>query len=118
MEVRTQSYPKIKSEPVPVHFGRSIANKVQYQRLSGELRTWTRPGDSGKDVTNNYCASCNNLMYVDAGAMPNIVIFKPGTLDDKSFLDKLAVQQEVYTRSRPDCIHAFEGAKQAEATSQ
>lgn len=55
-------------------------------------------------------------MWVEADAMPELKIFKPGTLDDKEVLDKWSVGQEVYTKNRPDCISAFQDAQQKEVT--
>lgn len=44
--------------------------------------------------------------------MPDVQIFKPGTLDDKAVLDKLPIGQEIFVRNRPHCIAAFEGVMQ------
>jgi len=90
----------------------SLADNAQYNVLSGEVKTWQRQGESGKSVTNGYCANCCTLMWVQAEAMPDVRIFKPGTLDDKAVLDKLSVGQEIFVRNRPDCIAAFEGVTQ------
>ena len=58
---------------------RRHVNVTQYKRLTGNVKTWTRKGDSGKDVTNNYCANCNALMVVDIESMPGVRIYKMGT---------------------------------------
>lgn len=55
-------------------------------------------------------------MWVDIEAMPDVKIFKTGTLDDKSALDKWPAVQEIYTRNRPDCIAGFQNAEQKEAS--
>ncbi len=87
---------------------------IQYKRLTGEVRQWTRDGESGKKVTNNYCSTCNTLMYVDIEAMPDIQVYKVGTLDDKPSFDKAAPVQEIYNRNRPDCLEALKGCEQKE----
>ena len=84
----------------------------QYKHLSGDVRNWTRKGDSGKDVTNGYCANCNNLMFVEAEFLPDMKIIKTGTLDDKEGLDNAPVVQEVYTQNRPNCFDALKDAQQ------
>lgn len=89
---------------------------LQYKHLTGEVRNWERKGDSGKNVKNGYCANCCTLMWVEADAMPELKIFKPGTLDDKSVLDKLPPVQEVYTKNRPSCISGFQDAEQKSTT--
>ena len=70
------------------------------------------------DVTNNHCANCNALMFVEAGSVPDLMIYKVGTLDDKSVLDSAPPVAELYTRSRPDCFEALKGANQVEAATK
>lgn len=91
------------------------ADDSEYKRLSGDVRTWTRKGDSGETVTNNYCINCSNLVFVEADAIPGVVIFMAGTLDDKAFLDGHPVIEEIYTKNRPSCVNAIQGAKQTTA---
>lgn len=51
-------------------------------------------------------------MWVEAEAMPEFKIFKPGTLDDQAFLDAHPPVQEIYTKNRPSCLEAFHQAEQ------
>ncbi|KAK5175505.1 uncharacterized protein LTR77_000644 [Saxophila tyrrhenica] len=85
----------------------SYANASQYKLLGGQTESWTRGGDSGKEVTNFYCSGCKNLMRVEAGFMPEMYIVKPGTLDDIGVLGDVPVVQEIYTRNRPNCFEAL-----------
>ena len=89
---------------------------MQYKVLSGDTIDWTRKGDSGKNVTNVYCGTCKGLLRVEAEFMADMMIFKTGTLDDQSLLDKLPVLQEVYTKHRPVCIGAVQDADQKQVT--
>jgi hypothetical protein len=69
---------------------------------------WTRSGDSGKKVTNNYCANCHTLMHVEIEAMPDIDVYKAGkqivergsTNDDMISMSSLALPEMPLARSR------------------
>jgi hypothetical protein len=54
-------------------------------------------------------------MHVDIEAMPDVQIYKPGTLDDKASFDNASPVQEIYNRNRPDCLEALRGCEQKEA---
>lgn len=55
-------------------------------------------------------------MRVEIEAMPGVVVFKPGTLEDQSLLSGIPVAQEIYTRGRPNCFDALKGAEQKTAS--
>lgn len=110
---------KVSSHPFPAFAPFPQASpQVQYKQLSGETREWIREkADSGNPVHYTVCKTCSTIVRVDAEAMPEMVIVKPGTLDDVKALGKLPVVQEIYTRNRPDCFAALAGAKQVEGAS-
>jgi len=54
--------------------------------LSGDLRSWDRTADSGNVARCWFCPTCGNRIYHENPAAPNIIRFKPGTLDDTSGL--------------------------------
>lgn len=56
-------------------------------------------------------------MFVEGDAMPGMVIFKTGTLDDRSVLDSLKPMAEIYTKDRPSCMPAMPDVVQKEAAS-
>ncbi len=85
---------------------------LQYKLLSGDTDSWTREGDSGKEVTNFYCKNCKNLMRVEAAFMPDVYIVKPGTLEEVDVLNDVPVYQEIYTRNRPSCFGALQSVDQ------
>lgn len=50
-------------------------------------------------------------MRVEAEAMPGMLIYKPGTLDDAKLSEAKPVA-EIYTRNRPDCFAALNDVPQ------
>ena len=73
---------------------------------------WTRTADSGKNVTNNYCATCHTLMHVNIDSLPDLDVYKAGTLTGKAAMDGGKPVQEIYVRNRPDCLEALKDAEQ------
>lgn len=63
------------------------------------LKDWKRSGDSGKEVTNSFCSTCGNLLFVKPAAMEGVVIVKYGMIDEADVLDKMAPQQEIYCKN-------------------
>lgn len=63
------------------------------------------------------CKTCSTIMRVDAEFMPDLVIVKPGTLDDVKALGSLPVVSEIYTRNRPDCFAALKDVPQVQGAS-
>ncbi|CAD0086415.1 unnamed protein product [Aureobasidium vineae] len=90
----------------------------KYKILSGSLRTFTREGDSGKNVTYNYCQNCPTVLFVKAEALDGVNIVKMGTLDDENVYDNLGKPGlEIYTKNRPQWCDAIPGAQQKESGS-
>lgn len=52
--------------------------------LTGALLQWTRESGSGKGVTTHRCAICGSPVFNAPGAMPDVIMINPGTLDDPS----------------------------------
>ncbi|TKA69246.1 hypothetical protein B0A55_04259 [Friedmanniomyces simplex] len=77
----------------------------QYTKSSGKVFSWTRKGDSGKDVTYSNCATCGCIMTVKADAMPEMIIFKAGTLDDQDAIESSRPGLQIYNKYRPSwCV--------------
>ena len=55
-----------------------------FRLLSGELRTFTVPCDSGRTKECSFCPSCGTRIH--HRVMPELLSVKPGTLDDTSWL--------------------------------
>ncbi|CAD0099597.1 unnamed protein product, partial [Aureobasidium mustum] len=90
----------------------------KYKILSGSLRTWSRKGDSGKNITYHYCQNCPTILYVTGEAITGVNIVKMGTLDDEDVFDNLGKPGlEIYTKNRPKWCDAIPGAQQKEGGS-
>lgn len=81
----------------------------QFKQLSGTDRTYSRQGDSGKQVKYHNCSTCNTIMWVEAEAMQGMMIVKTGTIDDEDALNKAVPVQEIYCVHRPESFGEYPG---------
>lgn len=58
---------------------------------SGDLKSWDRRTESGVVAVCWFCPNCGNRIYHENPAAPEIIRLKPGTLDDPSVLNPLAL---------------------------
>ena len=60
--------------------------------LSGELRFFEKPADSGNIVSRGFCPTCGSLVYTKNSATPDLVILRVSSLDDpEPFTPQMAV---------------------------
>ena len=90
--------------------------KSLFKLTAGTPKTYTRKGDSGKDVTYQFCPNCPGIVTVSAEVFPQVYIIKWGTLDDRGILDQAYPQREIYTRNRYKRLPPYEGVPQVEET--
>jgi hypothetical protein len=64
--------------------------------LSGDLKEWRRPTDSGREQACFFCPACGTRLYHSSSLGADYWHLKPGTLDDTSWLAPAA---QVWTRS-------------------
>jgi hypothetical protein len=65
-------------------------------KVTGTLKTFTKPGDSGKPIQRRFCPECGSGVMDEADALPGIVMLYAGTLDDRSRVKPLS---EIYCSS-------------------
>lgn len=65
-------------------------------KVAGRLKTFTKPGDSGKPIHRRFCPECGSGVMDEADALPSIVMLYAGTLDDRSWVKPLS---EIYCAS-------------------
>ena len=75
--------------------------------LEGAPASYTKPGDSGKEVTRFFCGDCGSQLYSSVQVMPGVFFVKLGTLDDANALEP---QVHIWTRSRASWCRLPEGA--------
>ena len=54
--------------------------------IVGTLTTFTKSGESGKPIHRSFCPTCGSSIADEADALPGVVMFGCGTLDDASWL--------------------------------
>lgn len=62
-----------------------------FRLLSGDLRSWARPTQTGGIAVCWFCPACGNRIYHEDPAAPDFIRLKPGTLDDTSVLQPQAL---------------------------
>jgi hypothetical protein len=52
--------------------------------VQGTLKTFTKPGGSGKPIARHFCPECGSAITDEPSARPGTVVLNGGTLDDPS----------------------------------
>ncbi len=52
--------------------------------VTGALATYTKPADSGNDVTRQFCPSCGTHLFAMSSARPQFRVLRAGNLSDPS----------------------------------
>jgi hypothetical protein len=61
-------------------------HKKDFQLLQGELKTFSRAADSGRDVQCAFCPDCGTRIYHEPRLRKDAINIKAGTFDDTTFL--------------------------------
>jgi hypothetical protein len=64
--------------------------------ITGRLKGFAKPGDSGQPIERRFCPDCGASIMDEAEALPGIVMIFAGTLDDPSWVKPGA---EIYCAS-------------------
>ena len=68
-------------------FGMSLPLKKEAVRVTaGTPRHWVREAASGAKVDCHFCADCGTRLFHESERNPGVLVVKPGTLDDTSWL--------------------------------
>lgn len=59
--------------------------REDFEHLKGAVTSFDKPADSGRIVRMVGCAACGTKLWNEPLAAPDMVIVKPGTLDDMSW---------------------------------
>ena len=65
--------------------------------VSGQPKSYTKTGDSGRLVTRFFCPDCGSPLYTLPPLHPEVVFIKAGSLDDASLVRP---ERQAWTRSR------------------
>ncbi|MGH8294940.1 MAG: GFA family protein [Steroidobacteraceae bacterium] len=77
-------------------FATVVGVKAPSLKLTGTLKTFTKPGDSGKPIRRLFCPECGSGIVDEADAMPGIAMLHVGSLDDRSWVKP---QSQIYCDS-------------------
>ena len=55
-------------------------------KVTGQTKRFTRIADSGNENTGVFCANCGVRIYQIPKHVDSVLVLKPGTLDDTSWL--------------------------------
>jgi hypothetical protein len=59
-----------------------VVPKSAFRLTKGELKYHTVEGESGKNVSRGFCASCGAPVTTQLGVMPDVMVIKAGSLDE------------------------------------
>ncbi|KAL6901141.1 Mss4-like protein [Trichoderma evansii] len=90
-------------------------------KVFGDPKEISKIADSGNRIVNCFCGDCGTTMYRwgDAfGGKEGMRIIQPGILDDKSVLDNLRPDLEMFIEDRVEWIFAIKDTAQHEGMPQ
>jgi hypothetical protein len=82
-----------------------MAVPIAAVKVTGEVREYSSPGDSGNMVTRTFCPVCGTGLF-SKGARPGVMMVKAGTLDDPEHFKPMA---SVYASRAPSWDRPPEG---------
>lgn len=88
---------------------------LKHLRGQENLRSWGQSEtiESGKRMSNFFCATCGTLMYRVGERFPGMSILRIGTVDDHHLHEtKLRPSREIYTDTRVDWLKPIDGVEQ------
>jgi hypothetical protein len=83
-------------------FAAVIAVPKAAVKVTDGLKSFTKPGDSGKPIARLFCPDCGSSVIDEAAAMPGILMIAGGTLDDPSWVKPTA---QIYCASAQPWVH-------------
>jgi hypothetical protein len=75
----------------------AIIETDRIEVLSGELKPWRMPTESGRPHDVYRCAECATTLWSDYGGRPQIRFVRAATLDER---DEIAPDAHIFTRSK------------------
>jgi hypothetical protein len=68
-------------------------------KIDGDAKTWRVAGDTGNEKIHAFCATCGTPVYLTFAAMPDVIAFHAGSLDDPGMFDPRMVTYTVRAHS-------------------
>lgn len=73
------------------------------------IKTFTRPGGSGKPKTMYFCGDCSTILYHESTLAPGMAFIRAGTLDDYSWVKP---NLHIWTEEKQPWVTIPEGVPQ------
>jgi hypothetical protein len=67
--------------------------------IKGQVKGYTTTGDSGREITRQFCPECGSPLFTRAEKCPGFVFIKAGSLDDPSIVKPSC---EIWTKCAVD----------------
>ena len=74
-----------------------IVRRTAFRVLAGEAQPYVARVPSGRERHGRFCAACATRLWGEPARLPDVVVVRPGTLDDRSWIDPVA---HIWVRSR------------------
>ena len=92
--------------------GGAPAYQVAFRRAdvsieSGEPRSFSMHGDSGRTLVRHFCAECGAPLFTDLEKLADLMIVNAGALDDPS---QVNIKAHIFAASAPQWHHFEPGA--------
>ncbi len=71
--------------------------KINFTLLSGEIKRFTKNGESGRFITRAFCPDCGSPIFTESEAHPELLYIKAGSLDQPAIVRPA---YEIYNESK------------------
>jgi hypothetical protein len=94
-------------------------DKFRITSGSSSLKSYSKPHESGMDLTIFFCGDCGTVTYkeLDADMFQGTVIVQAGTLDDMNALNQAQPDEELYIKHRASWLPKIPSAGQMQEFS-
>ena len=90
----------------------ALVNRIDIE-VTGQPRRYSYNGDSGMELTVNFCGTCGSPVLLDIAAMPSLISVKVGSFDDATwFKPQVAIwhkSAQTWVPDIADCLAVPEG---------
>jgi len=87
-----------------------------FKVLQGNLKTYTKPAESGNTMTSYFCSDCGSTMYRKTSHTNEAVALMIGSIEGLHKIEQSKPQVELFIRNRPSWMAEIPGAHQVEGT--
>jgi hypothetical protein len=67
-------------------FSTVVAVPAPALKVRGALKTFTKPGDTGRPMPRRFCPECDSGVVDEADVLPGLAMLNAGMLDDRSWV--------------------------------